>query len=106
MTPDRRSPSPKSALGSAAIAVAACAACCIGPVLSVLGGIGAASAIGAVWVPALAVVTLAALIAVVWVRRHRRAANCDTGRRVVDLGMPARAVPRTDADPAQPSTAS
>ncbi|WP_262062859.1 hypothetical protein [Streptomyces sp. STR69] len=59
MTPDRRSPTPKSALGSATISVAACAACRMGPVPSVLGGIGTASAIGTVWAPARAARALA-----------------------------------------------
>jgi hypothetical protein len=63
MTPDRRSPTPKSALGSATISVAACAACRMGPVPSVLGGIGTASAIGTVWAPARAACALASAVA-------------------------------------------
>ncbi|AWZ10701.1 hypothetical protein DRB96_14160 [Streptomyces sp. ICC1] len=68
--------------------MAACAACCIGPLLALLGGIGAASAIGAVWMPALAVVTVAALAGVVWMLRRRRATACGTGHTTADLGMP------------------
>lgn len=88
MTPTQRSSRPWAAAGTGALAVAACAACCIGPLLAVLGGIGAASAIGAVWMPALAVVTVAALTGLVWMLRRRRATACGTGNTTADLGMP------------------
>lgn len=61
--------------GIAAItaAILACAACCAGPLLAVVGGIGAASAFGAYWIPALAIIAVAAglVVTVLLVRRHR-----------------------------------
>ncbi|MBT2390728.1 hypothetical protein J7E87_15155 [Streptomyces sp. ISL-1] len=73
--------------------------CCIGPLLALLGGIGAASAIGAVWIPALAVVAVAALLGVVWVLRRRRGAACTTEPGPVDLGMPTQAPADVDTHP-------
>ncbi|AVZ77405.1 hypothetical protein SLUN_12480 [Streptomyces lunaelactis] len=72
--------------------------CCAGPLLAVLGGIGVFSAIGALWVPALAVLTVSAVLGVLMVRRRRRSA-CRTSGSSVDLGMPAPAPPQAKADP-------
>ncbi|OHV65583.1 hypothetical protein BCD48_36630 [Pseudofrankia sp. BMG5.36] len=69
--------------------------CCVGPLLAVLGAVGALATVAAVWVPALAVVAVAALVGAVAVRRRRRAA-CRAVPGPVDLGVPA---PRDHRDP-------
>ncbi|MGW2787553.1 hypothetical protein ACWC3X_41215 [Streptomyces populi] len=74
-------------LGAGAAAAAACAVCCAGPILAVLGSIGVTSAVGALWMPALAVLALAAGLGVLAVRR--RTASCHTAPARADLGMPA-----------------
>ncbi|CAI7975079.1 conserved hypothetical protein [Frankia sp. Hr75.2] len=79
-----------STIGATAAAFAACAVCCIGPLLAVLGAVGAVGAVAtvaAVWVPALAVVAVAALLGAVVVRRRRRTA-CQAVTGPVDLGLP------------------
>ncbi|MFI6495306.1 hypothetical protein [Streptomyces sp. NPDC050564] len=81
---------PWGTLGAGAAAVAACAVCCAGPVLAVLGSIGAASAIAAVWVPALAVLAVAARLGGFAIRRRRRHTACHSSPALaVDLGVPA-----------------
>ncbi|WP_326793831.1 hypothetical protein OHA79_51305 (plasmid) [Streptomyces sp. NBC_00841] len=93
-----RPSSDKSVLGAGLLVVAACAVCCAGPLLAVLGGIGAASVIGAIWIPALAVVAVAAVVAALWVHRRRRQASaCRSGPGPVDVAMPTR-IP-SDRDP-------
>ncbi|WP_327370703.1 hypothetical protein [Streptomyces sp. NBC_01217] len=88
----------KSALSMGLFAVAACAVCCAGPLLAVLGGIGAASVIGAIWIPALAVVAVAAVVAALWLhRRRQKASACRSGPGPVDVDMPTR-IP-SDRDP-------
>ncbi|ONH32666.1 hypothetical protein BL253_04815 [Pseudofrankia asymbiotica] len=71
--------------------------CCAGPLFAALGAVTAAATLAAVWVPALAVVAVAAFVAVVVVRRRRRAA-CRTVPGPVDLGVPA---PLEHRDPAR-----
>lgn len=89
MNPD--SPPPRSrwsAIGLGAAALAACTACCAGPVLATLGGIGLASALAAIWIPALAVVSVLAVIGAFWLRRRRvRHARRHAGT-VVMVGLP------------------
>ncbi|MET7455206.1 hypothetical protein ABZT03_25590 [Streptomyces sp. NPDC005574] len=75
-------------LGAGAAAVAACAACCAGPLLAVLGGIGVTSALGALWMPALAVLAVAAGLGILVVRHRRRTSFCRTASESADLGMP------------------
>ncbi|NED19842.1 hypothetical protein G3I31_17305 [Streptomyces sp. SID9913] len=70
--------------------------CCAGPLLAILGTIGATSAIAALWIPALAVLAVAAGLGVLMVRRRRTAA-CRTAPARADLGMPALG-PRPDAN--------
>ncbi|GAA3900092.1 hypothetical protein GCM10023084_60730 [Streptomyces lacrimifluminis] len=79
---------PRGALGAGAAVVAACAVCCAGPLLAVLGGIGLTSAIGALWMPAFAVLAVAAAAGIFVMRRRRRAAACRTTPARADLGMP------------------
>lgn len=55
-------PRPWGTVGAGIAAVAACAVCCAGPLLAVLGALGAASALASFWVPALAVVAVAAAV--------------------------------------------
>ncbi|MCK9926959.1 hypothetical protein MXD62_07220 [Frankia sp. Mgl5] len=86
-----------STIGATAAAFAACAVCCIGPLLAVLGAVGAVATVAAVWVPALAVVAVAALLGAVVVRRR---AACQTVTGPVDLGLPA---PRNHQNPATPT---
>ncbi|MET7279504.1 hypothetical protein ABZS29_14810 [Kribbella sp. NPDC005582] len=76
--------------GAGALAVGACAMCCAGPILAVLGGLSIASVVAALWIPALAVVAVMALLAVVWVHRKRRRTTCDAPTGPVDVGMPTR----------------
>ncbi|MET8747451.1 hypothetical protein [Streptomyces sp. NPDC004728] len=83
-----RRPRPWGTVVAGVAAVAACAVCCAGPLLAVLGGIGAASALASVWVPALAVVTVAAVVGAFVVHRRRRAAACRSTADPVDLGLP------------------
>jgi len=92
--PPNRPAHPWGAIGTGAATLGFCAACCAGPVLALLGGIGAGVAVAAVWMPALAVVTVAAGLGVFAVRRRRRRATCRPGQAgVVDLGMPTLAPP-------------
>ncbi|MFF3617337.1 hypothetical protein [Streptomyces sp. NPDC002580] len=88
-TPASRPSRAWGTLGAGAAAVAACAVCCAGPILAVLGSIGVTSAIGALWMPALAVLTVAAGLGVFVVRRRRRRVSCHTAPAWADLGMPA-----------------
>ncbi|MET7986631.1 hypothetical protein [Streptomyces sp. NPDC005281] len=69
-------------------AAAACAVCCAGPLLAVLGGMGLTSAVGALWMPALAILTVAAGLGVLVVRHRRRRASCRAEAAPADLGMP------------------
>ncbi|MYS95939.1 hypothetical protein GTY58_01190 [Streptomyces sp. SID5469] len=71
--------------------------CCAGPILAVLGGIGVTSAIGALWMPALAVLAVAAGLGVLVVRRRSRAASCRTAPAPADLGMPTLGPPPDEA---------
>lgn len=87
-TPSSRPSRPWGTLGAGVAALAACAVCCAGPLLAVLGGVGVASAVGALWMPVLAVLTVAATVAFLVVRRRRRAAACRTTPAPTDLGMP------------------
>lgn len=84
---------PWQVVGAGVVALGACAVCCAGPVLAVLGGLSIASLAGAVWIPALAIVAVIALAALVWVLRKRRRATCATSSEPVDLGMPAVSAP-------------
>lgn len=70
-----------------ALAISACVVCCAGPLLTLIAGIGAISVGAALWMPALALVAVAAALGVVAVRRRRRRA-CRTGTRRVELGFP------------------
>ncbi|MFD9575118.1 hypothetical protein ACFWBI_35510 [Streptomyces sp. NPDC059982] len=79
---------PWGMFGAGPAAVAACAVCCAGPVLAVLGGGGVTSVIGALWMPALAVLAVAAGLGVLVVRHRRRTAACRTVPAQEDLGMP------------------
>lgn len=89
MTASTSRPSrPWGTLGAGAAALAACAVCCAGPILAVLGGIGATSAIGAFWVPALALLAVAAGLGFLVIRRRRRTASCRTAPAQADLGLP------------------
>ncbi|WP_329298038.1 hypothetical protein OG410_05235 [Streptomyces sp. NBC_00659] len=91
MTTSPSSPRPSRSwgiLGVGAATITACAVCCAGPILVVLGGIGVTSAIGALWMPALAVLTVAAGLGVLVVRRRTTRAACRKGAAVADLGMP------------------
>ncbi|MFJ9968711.1 hypothetical protein [Streptomyces avermitilis] len=88
---------PWGTLGAGAAALAACAVCCAGPILAVLGGIGVTSAIGALWMPALAVLAVAAGLGVLVVRRRSRAASCHTAPVPADLGMPTLGPPPDEA---------
>ncbi|MBL1082251.1 hypothetical protein JK359_09685 [Streptomyces actinomycinicus] len=71
--------------------------CCAGPLMAVLGGLGVASAIGALWMPALAVLIVAAGLAALVVRHRRRTTSCHRAPAPVDLGMPT-AGPRPGAE--------
>ncbi|MEU0836482.1 hypothetical protein [Streptomyces sp. NPDC005969] len=84
---------PWSTLGAGA-AFAACAVCCAGPILAVLGGIGVTSALGALWMPALAVLAVAAGLGILVVRHRRRTAACRTAPAPADLGMPTMGPPQ------------
>lgn len=90
MTTSPSSPRPSRSwgiLGVGAATITACAVCCAGPILVVLGGIGVTSAIGALWMPT-AVLTVAAGLGVLVVRRRTTRAACRKGAAVADLGMP------------------
>ncbi|MFE7358053.1 hypothetical protein ACFU8Q_34230 [Streptomyces sp. NPDC057543] len=82
--------------GTVGAGMAACAVCCAGPLLALLGGIGAASALASLWIPALAVVAVAAAVGAYVLRRRRRAAACKTTAGPVDLGLPAVGTARDD----------
>lgn len=82
-----RSPRPWGTVGAGLAAVAACAVCCAGPLLALLGGIGAASALASFWIPALAVVAVAAAAGAYVLYRRRRVAACKTSGPV-DLRLP------------------
>ncbi|MGC4940010.1 hypothetical protein [Kribbella sp. DT2] len=79
---------PWQAAGAAAAVVGACAVCCAGPVLAVLGGLSIASLAGALWMPALAVIAVAALVVMALVLRRRRNTTCSAPAGPIDLGMP------------------
>ncbi|MFH9295799.1 hypothetical protein [Streptomyces sp. NPDC017520] len=84
-----RSPRPWSTVGAGLATVAACAVCCAGPLLALLGGIGAASALASLWIPALALVAVAATVGAYVLHRRRRASACKTTTEgPVDLGLP------------------
>ncbi|MEU1151932.1 hypothetical protein ABZ369_02725 [Streptomyces sp. NPDC005918] len=98
-TPSSPRPSrPWGTLGAGAAAVAACAVCCAGPLLALLGGIGVTSAIGSLWMPALAMLAVAAGLGVLLAVRRRRSAACRTVPATADLGMPTIG-PDTDHTP-------
>lgn len=99
MTTSSSGPSrPWGTLAAGAAALTACAVCCAGPLLAVLGAIGVTSAIGALWMPVLAALAVAAIVAFVVVRRRRRAAACRTTPARTDLGMPTvRPAPKDSA---------
>ncbi|MFJ8978746.1 hypothetical protein [Streptomyces sp. NPDC102282] len=82
-------PRPWGTVGAGIAAVAACAVCCAGPLLALLGGLGTASALASFWVPALAVVAVAAAVGAYVLHRRRRAAACARTTGSVDLGLPA-----------------
>ncbi|MEU8840501.1 hypothetical protein AB0D97_15425 [Streptomyces roseus] len=79
--------------GAGAAAVAACAACCAGPLLAVLGSIGITSSLAALWMPASAVLAVAAGLGVLVVLHRRRTSACRTAPAPTDLGMPAMGRP-------------
>jgi len=56
--------------------VAACAVCCAGPILAILAAIGLGTAAGYALLGAVAVLLGAAALAVVLIRRRRRAGRC------------------------------
>lgn len=88
-----RTSSPWGGIGAGAAVLGACLVCCAAPVLSILGGIAALSAVAAVWIPALAVLTVLAGAAGIWIWRRQRAAACASPAAPVDLGMPGRTPP-------------
>ena len=88
-----RTSRPCGGIGAGAAVLGACLVCCAAPVLSVLGGIAALSAVAAVWIPALAVLTVLAGAAGIWIWRRQRAAACASPAAPVDLGMPGRGLP-------------
>ncbi|MEU8592046.1 hypothetical protein AB0C59_34520 [Streptomyces sp. NPDC048664] len=92
---------PWGTLGAGAAAVAACAVCCAGPVLAVFGSVGVASAIGALWMPALAVLAVAAGLGFLLVRHRRRTTSCPTVPARADLGMPTLGPPPQDGKAAR-----
>lgn len=107
MTEPSRRPRPWSAIATGAAAVSACAVCCAGPLLALVGGLSIVSLAGAIWIPALAIVAVAALVGAVWVLRRRKASSCRTSftdtSAPVDLGMPAPAAhTNTRADTTTP----
>ena len=83
---------------AAIVGVVACAACCAGPLLALLAAIGVTSAVAAIWLPALAVVALASLIGIWWLRRRR--VNACPLPQVVDV--PAPTISQDDQRPARP----
>lgn len=95
MTEPTDRPKPWTTIATGAAAIGACAVCCAGPILAFFGGLSIVSLAGAIWIPALAIVAVAALAGAVWILRRRKASSCRTAvtetSAPVDLGMPAPA---------------
>jgi hypothetical protein len=80
---------PGRGIGAAVVLVAGCAACCAGPLLAALSAVTAASAVTALFVPAMAVLALAAAVGVaVLIRRRRDRRACASRERRIDLPDP------------------
>jgi hypothetical protein len=104
-------PRPWTTIATGAAAAGACAVCCAGPVLAFVGGLSIVSLAASIWVPALAIVAVAALAGAVWILRRRHNSNCQTGSAEppgpVDLGIPTptassrQPTGRTDTGPPQ-----
>ncbi len=111
MTTPTKQPRALSTVAAGIAAVGACAACCAGPILAFFGGLSLVSLAASIWIPALALVAVAAIAGAVWILRRRRATSCRTGDSeaagLVDLGMPTpmtsslQPTDRTDSSPPQ-----
>ena len=111
MTTPTKQPRALSTVAAGIAAVGACAVCCAGPILAFFGGLSLVSLAASIWIPALALVAVAAIAGAVWILRRRRAASCQTGDSEaagpVDLGMPTpmtsspQPTNRTDSSPPQ-----
>jgi len=95
VTEPRHRPKPWTTVATGAAAIGACAVCCAGPILTFFGGLSIVSLAGAIWIPAVAIVAVAALAGAVWILRRRKASSCRTAftdnSAPVDVGMPAPA---------------
>jgi hypothetical protein len=90
-------PRPWPTIAGGAAALGACALCCAGPILAFLGGLSVVSLAGALWIPALAILAVAALAAAVWLLRRRNAGSCRTENAgPIDLGIPTPAARPND----------
>lgn len=92
MTTPTKRPRALSTVVAGIAAVGACAVCCAGPLLAFFGGLSLVSLAASIWVPALALVAVAALAGAVWILRRRRTSSCRIGdgdaAGPVELGMP------------------
>ncbi len=69
----------RTGAGVLGVGAAACVACCAGPILGALSAIGIASFAGYLLAGSVAIVVGVAAIAVLLVRRRRRASACGAG---------------------------
>ncbi len=85
----------KDGVSVVGLGAAACAACCAGPILAFLGGLGIAGLASTLLIGAIGLlITVAALAAVVVVRRRRSACEVPVDGPVV-VAIPARRTPTT-----------